>query len=304
MLRLILLAATAIALSFIANATQRGSQPTTRLNAQAEEPFNQWKAELVADLKQNWLPLAGLFWLKPGDNSFGTASSNDIVFPRGPVRAGVFTLQGERVILKLTADAHAVIGGKPLTQSMMEPDISGNPTVVEVGSLQFHVIKRGQRVGIRLKDLESEAVKKYQGPIFFPDNPVYRVTAKWVVSDGKHSVNVPDVLGDVTQTPILGRVEFTVNGRRLQLLPVGGDPTKSLFFVFNDLTSRTETYPAGRFLDSGPVVSDRVLIDFNRAYNPPCAVTPYATCPLPPAENRLSVAIPAGERYERGQEGH
>ncbi|MGA2146905.1 MAG: DUF1684 domain-containing protein [Bryobacteraceae bacterium] len=264
-----------------------------------QQSFDKWKAELVDDLKQNWLPLAGLFWLKPGENPFGRDAGNTIVFPGGPARAGVFVLQGEEVTVKLTPDNHFTIDGKPVTTATLQPDTSGKPTVVEQGSLRFQVIKRGQRVGIRLKDLDSKAVKDYPGPVFFPLNLNYRITAAWVPSEGKKTVDVPNVLGDVTPVAAAGTAVFKINGQELRLTGFGGDPSDGLFFVFNDLTIKTDTYPGGRFLQTDPVVNGAVVLDFNRAYNPPCAVTPYATCPLAPKENRLAVAIPAGEKYDR-----
>jgi uncharacterized protein len=269
-----------------------------------QQSFDKWKTDLVDDLKQNWLPLAGLFWLKPGENSFGSDASNTVVFPKGPAHAGVFVLQGEEVTVKLTPDAHAQIDGKQVTSAILQPDTSGKRTVVEMGSLRFHVIQRGARIGVRLKDLDSEAVKNYRGPVFFPLNLDYRVTATWIPSDGKKIVDVPNVLGDVTPTPVAGTAVFKINGQELRLTPSGGDPAKSLFFVFSDLTAKTDTYPGGRFLDTDPVVNGTVVLDFNRAYNPPCAVTPYATCPLAPKENRLSMAVPAGEKYDRTHAHH
>ena len=268
------------------------------------QAFDKWKAELVDDLKQNWLSLAGLFWLKPGQNSFGTGADNDIVFPKGPAHAGVFELQGTEVAVRLFPDVHAMVGGKPLTTAKMQPDTSGNPTVVELGSLRFKAIVRGTRIGIRLKDTDSDEVKNYRGPVFFPLDLSYRVTATWVPADGKRTVDVPNVLGDTTPTPVAGTVIFKINGQEVRLTDLGGDPSKGLSFVFNDLTSKTDTYPGGRFLETDAVVNGTVVIDFNRAYNPPCAVTPYATCPLAPKENRLAVAIPAGEKYDRTHGHH
>jgi uncharacterized protein (DUF1684 family) len=268
------------------------------------QSFDKWKAELVDDLKQNWLSLAGLFWLKPGENTFGTDTSNNIVFPKGPTHAGVFELQGTDVTVKFSPEAHATIDGKPVTTAKLEPDISGKPTVVELGTLRVKAIVRGQRIGIRLKDVDSDEAKNYRGPIFFPLDLSYRMTATWVPSDGKKTVDVPNVLGDTTPTPMAGTAVFKINGQEMRLTDLGGDPAKGLFFVFNDLTSKTDTYPGGRFLDTDPVVNGTVVIDFNRAYNPPCAVTPYATCPLAPKENRLTVAIPAGEKYDRTHGHH
>ena len=262
------------------------------------QSFEKWKGDLVEDLKQEWLPLAGLFWLKPGENSFGTDAKNAIVFPKGPAHAGSFTLQGQVVTVKLAPGVNAVIAGKPATTAELQPDTADNPTVVELGNLRFHAIIRGERVGIRLKDLDSDAVRQFRGAQFFPLDLSYRVTATFLPSDGKQTVEVPNVLGDVSPTPIAGTAVFKINGQELKLTDLGGDAAQGLFFVFSDPTSKTYTYPGGRFLKTGPVTNGTVVLDFNRAYNPPCAVTPYATCPLAPKENRLSVAIPAGEEYD------
>jgi hypothetical protein len=267
------------------------------------QSFDKWKAELVDDLKQNWLVLAGLFWLKPGANTFGSGSDNAIVLPSGPAHAGAFQLQGDAVSVELQKDAIAKIGGQAILNAKLQADITGQPTVIEMGSLRMYVIQRGSRVGIRLKDLNSEAARNYAGPIFFPLDMSYRVTGTFVPSDGKKTVDVPNVLGDVTPTPIAGEVHFKLNGQDLTLTALSGDPAKGLSFVIGDLTGKTETYPGGRFLDTDPVVDRKVVVDFNRAYNPPCAVTPYATCPLAPKENRLPVAISAGEKYDR-MHGH
>jgi hypothetical protein len=278
--------------------------PPSAPDATYVQSVDKWKAELVDSRKKNWLTLAGLFWLKPGENTFGTDAGNAIVFPKGPTHAGVFALQGTDVTVKLSPDAHATIDGKPVTEVKLQPDTSGNPTVVELGSLRIKAIVRGQRIGIRLKDVDSEEAKNYRGPVFFPVDLSYRVTATFVPSEGKKTVDVPNVLGDTTPTPVAGVVVFKINGQEVRLTDIGGDPSKGLSFVFNDLTSKTDTYPGGRFLDTDPVVNGTVVIDFNRAYSPPCSVTPYATCPLAPKENRLTVAIPAGEKYDRTHGHH
>jgi uncharacterized protein len=269
-----------------------------------QQSFDKWKAEQVDDLKKNWLVLAGLFWLKPGDNSFGTDAASGIVFPKGPAHAGVFTLQGEDVVAKFSPGAHALIAGKPANTETLLPDTSDKRTIVEMGSLRFYVIQRGARLGIRLKDLDSEAARNFHDLVFFPLDLNYRVTAKWVPSDGKKTIDVPTVLGDVNPTAAPGTAVFNLNGQELQLTALSGDPSKGLFIVFNDLTAKTNTYPGGRFLDTDAVVNGTVVLDFNRAYNPPCAVTPYATCPLAPKENRLAVAIPVGEKYDHAHAHH
>jgi uncharacterized protein len=280
-----------------------GSSPTVP-DAAYVQSFEKWKAEQIDDLKQSWLPLAGLFWLKPGVNSFGTAPENAVVFPKGPAHSGEFDLEGKDVTVKMLPDAQATAAGKPLTTAKLDPDISGHASVVEMGTLRFHVIVRGERVGIRVKDLESAAVANFKGLVFYPLDLNYRVTASWEPSDGKKTIDVPNVLGDVTAVPVAGTVVFKINDHEQRLTALGGDPSKGLSFVFNDLTAKSDTYPGGRFLDTDPVVNGVVVLDFNRAYNPPCAVTPYATCPLAPKENRLAVAIPAGEKFDRAAHAH
>jgi uncharacterized protein (DUF1684 family) len=274
---------------------------STAPDAAYREAFEKWKAELAEDLKENWLPLAGLLWLKPGSNTFGSNSANRIVLSEDgvPERAGSFELDGQKVTVKILPGVNAVIAGKNTTTAEMQPDSAEHPTILELGSLRMHVIQRGQRVGIRVKDLNSLAVRNYHGAVFFPVDLNYRVTATWVPSTEKKTVDVPNILGDVTPTPVAGEVRFKINGQELSLTDLGGDPSKGLFFVFNDLTSRSETYPGGRFLDTDPVSNGTVVLDFNRAHSPPCAVTPYATCPLAPRENRLPVAVLAGEKYDR-----
>ena len=268
------------------------------------QSFEKWKAEQIDDLKQNWLPLAGLYWLKQGVNNFGTAPENAVVFPKGPAHAGEFDLEGKDVTIRLLPDAHATLAGAPLTTAKLAPDISGHASLVEMSTLRFHVIMRGERVGIRVKDLESPSVANFKGLIFYPLDLNYRVTATWEPSDGKKTIDVPNVLGDVTAVPVAGTVVFKINGQEQRLTALGGNPATGLSFVFNDLTAKSDTYPGGRFLDSEPVTNGTVILDFNRAYNPPCAVTPYATCPLAPKENRLAVAIPAGEKFDKAAHAH
>lgn len=276
------------------------AQSSPAVDAAYQQSFEKWKADLVEDLKGNWLPLAGLFWLKPGANSFGADATNSIVLPphSAPGHAGEFDLQGNEVTVKFSAGSDAKVDGKPATTAKLQPDISGKATVIELGKLQMKVIQRGQRIGIRVKDLDSPAARNYRGPIFYPLNTAYRITAKWEPSDGKKMVDVPNVLGDVTPTPVAGEARFKINGQDVSLSALGADPKEGLFFIFKDLTSKTDTYPPGRFLQTDPVVNGTVVLDFNEAYNPPCAVTAYATCPLPPKQNQLAVAIPAGEKYD------
>jgi len=284
-------------------AAAAGSAPAPH-DAAYQQDLARWKAEQIDDLKKNWVALAGLYWLKPGVNTFGSDPSNAIVFPKGPAHGGEFDLEEKDVTIKLLAEAKATLAGKPITTAKLDSDVSGHVSLVEMGSLQFYVIVRGERIGIRLKDADSAAVRNFHGLMFYPLDMNYRVTATWVRSDGKKTVDVPTVLGDVSPTPVGGTAVFKINGQEVQLTDLRGNPAKGLFFVFNDLTAKSDTYPGGRFLQTDPVAEGKVVLDFNRAYNPPCAVTPYATCPLAPKENRLTVAIPAGEKFDKAAHGH
>ncbi|MGA8441615.1 MAG: DUF1684 domain-containing protein [Candidatus Sulfotelmatobacter sp.] len=295
-----------VALFSVVQGVDKAASPSISApDAAYVQSFEKWKAEQIDDLKKNWLPLAGLYWLKPGANSFGSAAENTVVFPKGPAHAGEFDLEGKAVTIKLLPEVHATLEGKPLAESaQLDPDTSGHPSTVEIGSLQFHLIVRGDRVGVRLKDVDSDVVRNFHGLRFYPLDMNYQIAAIWVPSDGKTTIDVPNVLGDVSAIRVAGMVVFKINGQEAELTDLRGHPAKGLFFVFNDLTAKTDTYPGGRFLETGPVTNGKVLLDFNRAYNPPCAVTPYATCPLAPKENRLAVAIPAGEKFDNSAHSH
>jgi len=294
--------AVVLSLSIIAPARRAGAPEIP--DAAYVQAFEKWKAEQTDDLKTNWLSLAGLFWLKPGVNSFGSDADNAIVFPKGPAHAGEFDLAGKEVTLKVNPGTPATNAGETVTTAKMDPDTSNQVTRVEMGTLRFHVIIRGQHVGIRLRDSDSAAARNFKGMMFYPLDLGYRLTGTWVPASGGKTVEIPNALGEVTSEASPGMVAFKLNGVDLTLTALGGDANSGLFFVFTDPTAKTDTYPGGRFLETGAVAHGEVVLDFNRAHNPPCAVTPYATCPLAPKENRLTVAIPAGEKFDKAAHGH
>jgi len=300
---LLIAAAALVALAFDAPKTSTKTGPAYIKDVQ---DYRVWR---VNDDKQNWATLAGLFWLKPGVNTFGTASDNDIVLPKGTAAAHVGKLvfqQGdvrvelEKGIAATMADNSGT--AKPFPGGMIMGDHDGNnkPWIMQIGKLQFRIIQRGKRTGLRLKDLANPALKNFHSPQWYPIDPAYRVTATWEPGDGKRQIVVPNILGDATPVTISGTAHFTLNGKQFAITPVEGDPKKSVEFVFSDETTNKETYPAGRMVDAGPVTPDgKLLIDFNEAYNPPCAVTAFATCPIAPKENRLSVPVRAGAKYDK-----
>jgi len=165
-----------------------------------------------------------------------------------------------------------------------------------VGDLSMYVIERGGRYAIRLKDKNSKSRREFTGLKWYPIQKSYRVTATFVEYDPPKQVQVPNILGETENLPSPGYASFTLNGKKVRLDPVLEEPdAKELFFIFRDLTSGERTYPSGRFMYAEMPKEGKIVLDFNKAYNPPCAFTPYATCPLPPKQNKLPVRIEAGE---------
>jgi len=243
----------------------------------------EWRKQREASLRRDggWLTVTGLFWLHNGRNTFGSSAKNDIALAAGPANAGAFELHDSKVTAEMD-------GGR----KVLRPDTDD---VVNVGRLRLYVIQRSDRIGIRLKDPESPFLRDFQGIESFPANEDYRVTAKFVAEPRK--IPITNIVGQTEPEDSPGYVVFRLHGQEYRLRPVLDDPgSESLFFIFRDLTSQKETYGAGRFLDTEPPKDGQVVLDFNKAYNPPCAFTPYATCPLPPKENRLAVRIEAGEK--------
>jgi uncharacterized protein (DUF1684 family) len=264
--------------------------------------IRKWREDRESRLKADggWLTLAGLFWLKDGTNRFGTDPTSDIALPQGsaPARAGVFEFAAGRTTARLEPAVQARIGKQRVTGPVvLTPDTSGSPDVLEMGPLSMLVIKRGERYGIRLKDRNSPIRKGFAGLSWFDIREEYRVEARWVSYPEPRPLKVPDVLGQTEPMPNPGYAEFTLNGRPIRLDGVLEEPqAEALFFILRDQTSGKETYGAGRFLYADLPKAGKIILDFNKAYNPPCAFTPYATCPLPPPQNWMPVRVEAGEK--------
>jgi uncharacterized protein len=243
----------------------------------------QWHRDREAALKADggWLSVAGLFWLHPGANTFGRDAKCDIVLSDGPAHAGVFRFENGKVSVTMDGATRTV-----------QPD---SAEVVKVGRLNLFVIKRSDRFGIRLKDPDAQARREFKGIESFPADEAYRVTARWVAEPRK--IPILNVLGQTEDSECPGYAVFRLHGQEFKLHPILEEPgSKELFFIFRDQTANKETYGAGRFLYTALPENGRVVLDFNKAQNPPCAFTAYATCPLPPPENRLPVRVEAGEK--------
>ena len=248
--------------------------------------------------KSGWLSLVGLSWLSEGDNPVGSAPKSRVLLPSGKAPANLGTIRLENGVATFAAAPGAVVtaGGKPVTSLALAPDTSGKPTVLSHGSLSFYLIKRGARLGVRVKDGEAAALKEYKGIPTFPVNPLWRLVARFEPYDPPRKIDVPNVLGSTEADESPGAVVFEVKGETYRLEAVKEDDSGELFLIFGDRTNGVETYGGGRFLYTAPPKDGTVVVDFNRAVNPPCVFTPYATCPLPPAPNRLPIRIPAGEK--------
>lgn len=248
-----------------------------------------WQKRRLTTLRKpyGWLALTGLHWLKPGAN-------------RIPGLPGVFEVKDGTVTLVAALEDDWSVGGRLVTRRALASDASDTPDRPLNGTRAAMVISRGGQVALRVWDSESPVRKGFKGIDAFPPDPRWAITARWEAYPRPRPVEVPSVIGTTTTELAPGRAWFKVGGKEYSLEPTqDGD---SLFFVFKDATAPRETYGAGRFLDAPPPRNGTVLLDFNRAYNPPCAFTPFATCPLAPPENRLDIAVTAGEKKYRG--GH
>ncbi len=252
-----------------------------------------WRREREENVKADWLTLAGLHWLQEGSNSFGSAPSNLLVLPAGPARAGVFEFRGGKTTVRAAPGVTITLDRRAITTRELRSDKPGPADMLRLGDLTLHVIQRGRRYGIRVRDPNSPERRAFRGLKWFVVRESWRVRARWVPHQPPKTISIPTILGDVEPMSSPGYVVFTLAGREHRLEPVVDG--EELFFLFRDATAGRETYPAGRFLNTPMPKDGAVILDFNKSYNPPCAYTKYATCPLPPKQNHLPVRIEAGE---------
>lgn len=284
-----------------------GSVAVFITTAQAQTDYakgiEKWRSEREANLKKEtgWLTVAGLFWLKDGINTVGAGEKFDVRltdnFKQG--KFGEIDFKEGKAVLKVEKGVEAQIDGKsvPATVDLVS-DEKGKPTEIRTGTQTFFLIKREERFGIRLKDSNSEARRNFKGLHWFPVNESYKVTARLEAWPEPKELSVPNVLGGNFKMKSPGVLKFSLNGKEYSLHPVLEDD-ETLFIIFSDGSNRSETYKSGRFLYAEKPVNGEAILDFNKAENPPCAFTPYATCPLPPAGNKLEIEIKAGEkRYD------
>lgn len=279
------------------------------LSCSKKEPESKGSPEYIAEIEQwhnkrierlrkenSWLNVVGLYWLKEGKNSFGSSEENDIKFPlNSPSIIGNIALDDSIVVFKSADKVNVTINGKVVTEAVLKEDLTGVPTILDLGSLRWFIIKRDDRYGIRLRDLALPLVKEFDGIDRFPVNEDWKITATFEVYEPPKVISLPTQLGTVKEEPSPGVVVFEKDGQTYSIDAV--DTGKRLWLIFADETSGEETYGAGRYLYiDKPDSTGKVIVDFNLAYNPPCVFTKFATCSFPPKQNFLKLRITAGEK--------
>jgi hypothetical protein len=289
---------------------QRTTSTASASHADAEAGWRRqiaaWRAQREQELSapDGWLTLVALDWLKSGVNSIGSAPDNQLHLANVPAHVGLLTVSGKTVQLLAPHEgfpAGLLVNGQPAREGLLSAEET-RPSQLEWQSVTMVVLPRGGRYALRVKDAAAPTRTAFHGLHWYPPDLRYTVESRWIPARPPRTLKIPTVIGTTLNLPSPGVAEFTLEGKTLRLEPVLEAPNDtSLFFILRDTTSQITTYQAGRFLrtgfpDHGLDKPGTLIIDFNQLYNPPCAYTPYATCPLPPDQNRLPVAIEAGEQ--------
>lgn len=268
--------------------------------------IEKWQSERLASLtrEDGWLTLVGLFWLNEGENKFGSDTGNPVVLPRykAPRLAGSFWLENGRVRLDTRPGVEITSGGNAvMTFDLKDDNDDSGPTILKLGSLIMNVVKRGDRIGVRVKDTESLTRSEFKGLEYYPIDLKWHLVARFEPYQPAKTIPITNVLGMTDNETSPGALAFDVGGRIYRIDPILEKGETDLFVMIADGTTGKETYGAGRYLYvSPPDAAGKVVIDFNKAYSPPCAFTNFATCPLPPQQNRLPFRIEAGEKKYAG----
>ena len=281
------------------------SKPTTAPDPAYLEEIEQWRQNRIERLTapDGWLTLVGLHWLEPGDNVIGSSPSANVQLADRdiPDEIGNLILEGRAVVFEPRPEhailVNGVLADEPL--HLRSDAAEGGPDMLTFGGLSLHIIARGERLGVRVKDPEASTRRSFPGIEHFPVDPTFRVTARLDAFDTPKWVAVSTAVGTEETLMCPGELHFSIHGRKLTLQPWIDEPGQTdLFIVFRDRTSGTTTYGAGRFLTAALEGDGTAVVDFNKAFSPPCAFTPFATCPLPPPENSLPIPITAGEKHQ------
>jgi uncharacterized protein (DUF1684 family) len=263
-----------------------------------EEQIKEWRANRHARLssEDGWLTLVGLEWLVEGENHLANGTAGSIQIPGGPGDWGTIYVDEDEVRFVPIAGSGVMVDGVEVTEAILATDAQEVPTIVSSGDLSFYVIERGS-YGLRIKDRQARVLQEFEGMDSYDFQPDWRIYGRFIPAQEGQTIEIANVLGQIEPTPVFGYVEFERDGETHRLLGLGGEDSEAPWFLFSDNTSGRETYGAGRYVYGDGLPSDgRLVVDFNKAYNPPCVFSDYATCPLPPQENRLDLAVMAGEK--------
>jgi uncharacterized protein (DUF1684 family) len=270
-----------------------------------KKEIEKWQQKRSENLKRDnsWLTLCGLFWLKDGENKMGADTTNEIIFPaeRSPKYAGLIYLKNGELRLKVAKGVEIKVKDSLVLETKIQSDQSGKaePTAMQLGSLTFFVIQRGEKLGVRIRDKENSARLNFKGLKYYAIDLKWRFEAKFEPYNPVKIIPIVNVLNQVSNDTCPGAVVFEIEGKTHRLDALKED--KELFVIFHDETAGKETYGMGRFLYTDmPDSNNNVVLDFNRAYNPPCAFTVFATCPTPPEQNYLPIRVEAGEKKYAG----
>jgi uncharacterized protein (DUF1684 family) len=299
-----------LALILFGGACRKSTLPastTTAVDVSAHKSeIQKWQQNRVASLTKDdgWLTLVGLFWLNEGENKFGSDAANAVVFSQDkpPRVAGSFWLERGKVRVAVRPGVEITANGQPVTSLDLKDDNDDNgPTILKFGSLLMNVVKRGDRIGVRVKDTESRTRREFKGLEYYPIDPKWRIEARFEPYQPPKTIPITNVLSMTDDETSPGALAFEVDGKTYRIDPILEKGEKDYFVMIADETTGRETYGAGRYLYvSQPDASGKVVIDFNKTYSPPCAFTNFATCPLPPRQNRLPFPIEAGEKKYAG----
>lgn len=266
--------------------------------------IERWRADRSARLQQpqGWLSLVGLHWIEPGTHRIGRDADNDVVLATGPARLGVVRFDAGKLLFTATAGVEVTLDGTPVVSEVeLLPDSSGKPGTLafDAGEASIQLIERGGRHALRVRDARAKTRSGFTGIEYYPIDPAWRHEARFEAHPPGKTIEIANVIGQLQPMPNPGALMFEHDGATHRIEAVA-EADGSLFLIFADRTNGRETYGAGRFLYTGSPQGDRVVVDFNKAYNPPCAFNAYSTCPLPPPENRLDLAVTAGEKKYTG----
>jgi uncharacterized protein len=267
------------------------------MDAASRKEAEEWRKQHETSYRKEYVPLAGLFALKPGPNTAGSAATNAIVLPKAaPAIIGRFIMTGKNVRFEPQPGVTVTMKGQRVTTgTALTSDIADAPDELAIGDIALWVHLSGDRPTIRMRDPNGETARSFRGFQWFPIEDQYRVTGRFIKDPAPREVKAPNQLGDEDTMKTEGVVEFKMGGQTVRLRPMTTRP-KRFWFIFRDGTSGKETYETARFLYADLRDDGTTVLDFNEAYNPPCAFNPYTTCPIPLPENRLKVRIPAGEK--------